>query len=60
MADKIKMTRNAFVNGELFEAKDVKTVGRDVDKKTAVYLMRIGKAVPEGAQEKTKGTKAKK
>ncbi len=56
MADKIEMTRNVFVGGELFAAKEVKTVGKDVDRKTAVYLMRIGKAVPAGAQAKDKGS----
>lgn len=45
---KIKMLRNCFVGGELYENEKAYSV----DEKTGGYLIRIGRAVPGGTQTK--------
>ena len=43
---RIKLTKNSFVNKKFF----YKDSTLEVDKKTAMKLMRLGKAVPGGKQ----------
>jgi hypothetical protein len=49
----IKMIRNTFIDG-VFKKQGSKC---EVNEKDAVYLMRIGKAVPAGDQKKDKPDK---
>jgi hypothetical protein len=48
---RIRMTRNAFVDGKAVQVNNV----LNVTERTAKELFAIGKAVPAGKQEKSKG-----